>query len=215
MKASVFSPFWIAGILSLAAFPSYAQPTAIVEAVEGDGVTVQEMELLEQGAVIELPEGTSVVLGYLASCLRERIEGGKTVVGTDQSLVTGGTVTRETVQCQSASVVPAGQSGEGGALIFRGGPDKPEFPPKIRDLSPAFLVDGATGGPLVIERIDREEAPRELPGPGPLFDSLGQVPPLSRGGHYRVRIGDRETEFRIDRYSARETIPPLERLVRF
>jgi hypothetical protein len=215
MKTGIYPSALIAGAVFLFSAQAQGQPMAIVEQTTGEGVPVQVMELLEQGAVIELPAGTGVVLGYLASCLREHIEGGKVLVGSDQSLVTDGAVTRETVQCQSGSVVPSGQSGEGGALIFRGGSDAPDFPPKIRDLSPAFLVDGITGGPLVIERIDREEPAREVAGPGPLFDMLGKVPPLSRDGHYRVTVGDRQTEFKIDRYAALETIPPLERLVRF
>ena len=215
MKTSLFPALLLAATVGFAGGLAYAQPVAIVEDAQGEGVPVQIMELLEEGAVIELPKGASVVLGYLGSCLREHIAGGKAIVGADQSEVTGGEVTRETVQCQSAMASPVSQSGEAGALIFRGGPEGPDFPPKISDINPAFLLDGVTEGTLVIERIDREEAARQLAGPGPLFDMLGQAEPLSRGGHYRVRLGDRETEFKIDRYAGLTTVPALERLVRF
>jgi hypothetical protein len=215
MKTNIFSSLLIVTTVIFASDQALAQPVAIVEDAQGEGVPVQIMELLEEGAVIELPKGTSIVLGYLGSCLREHIAGGKATVGADQSEVTGGEVTRETIQCQSASASPTSQSGEAGALIFRGGPESPDFPPKISDINPAFLLDGVTEGTLIIERIDREEAVRELAGPGPLFDTLDQADPLSRGGHYRAHLGDRETEFKIDRYAGLTTVPALERLVRF
>ena len=215
MKTNVFPAILLAAAVIFSGGQAHAQPVAIVEDAQGEGVPVQIMELLEEGAVIELPGGTSIVLGYLGSCLREHIAGGKATIGTDQSEVTGGEVTRETVQCQSASASPTSQSGEAGALIFRGGTDSPDFPPNISDINPAFLLDGVTEGTLVIERIDREEAARELAGPGPLFDMLDQAEPLSRGGHYRAHLGDRETEFKIDRYAGLTTVPALERLVRF
>ncbi|MEN8197693.1 MAG: hypothetical protein ABFS30_14450, partial [Pseudomonadota bacterium] len=148
MKTSLFPALLLAATVVFAGGQAYAQPVAIVEDAQGEGVPVQIMELLEEGAVIELPEGASVVLGYLGSCLREHIAGGKAIVGADQSEVTGGEVTRETVQCQSAMASPVSQSGEAGALIFRGGPESPDFPPKISDINPAFLLDGVTEGTL-------------------------------------------------------------------
>ncbi len=215
MRTNTFPAILLATTVILTAAAAHAQPVAIVEDAQGEGVPVQIMELLEEGAVIELPDGTSIVLGYLGSCLREHIAGGKATVGADQSEVSGGEVTRETIQCQSASAAASSQSGEAGALIFRGGPDGPEFPAKISDINPAFLLDGVTEGTLIIERLDRTEATRELAGPGPLFDTLGNGEPLSRGGHYRVKLGDRETEIKIDRYAGLTTVPALERLVRF
>lgn len=215
MKKIKFPASFFAAMIIFAGSRALAQPVAIVEDAQGEGVPVQVMELLEEGAVIDLPAGASIVLGYLGSCLREHIAGGKATVGADQSEVTGGQVTRETVQCQSASASPTSQSGEAGALIFRSGPDSPEFPAKISDINPAFLLDGVTEGTLVIERLDRQEAVRELAGPGPLFDLLGRADPLSRGGHYRISLGERETEIKIDRYAGLATAPALERLVRF
>jgi len=215
MKTNILSASIFAALIIFAGSQALAQPVAIVEDAQGDGVPVQVMELLEEGVVIELPAGASIVLGYLGSCLREHIAGGKATVGADQSEVTGGQVTRETIQCQSASASASSRSGEAGALIFRGGPDSPEFPAKISDINPAFLLDGITEGTLIVERLDREEAARELAGPGPLFDLLDRAEPLSRGGHYRISLGDRETEIKIDRYAGLTTLPALERLVRF
>lgn len=214
MTKSSFIALAAAAVVAFSAH-AHARPVAIVEDASGPGITVQPMELLEEGAVIELPEGGKVVLGYLASCLREHIAGGKVIVGADQSDVEGGQVTRETVACQSASASPGAEGGQAGALIFRGGPDSPSFPPKVRDVNPAFLVDGAAGGTLVIERIDRQEPVREIPGQGPLYDTLDEGRPLSRGGHYRARLGDRQAEFKVDRYAGLSTLAPLERIVRF
>lgn len=214
MTKSGFIVLAAAAVITLSAH-AHARPVAIVEDASGPGIMVQPMELLEEGAVIELPDGGTVVLGYLASCLREHINGGKVIVGADQSDIEGGQVTRETVACQSASASEGAEGGQAGALIFRGGPDSPSFPPKVRDVNPAFLVDATDGGPLVIERIDRREPVREITGQGPLYDTVGEAEPLSRGGHYRARVGDRQTEFKVDRYAGLSTLAPLERIVRF
>ncbi len=194
-----------------------ADPTVIVEDVAGDRVSVGLMELLEPGAVIELADSESVVLGYLESCVRERITGGRVVVGEKQSTVTGGKVVRETLQCRPETAVATQATGEGAALVFRGGGDnaKPLDTARLMFRVPVFLLDGVTNVTLRIERLDRREAIRRIQVSGPVFDASGSLPPLTAGGRYRASIEGREVEFIIDRYAAMTPGPALERLVRF
>ncbi len=199
-----------------AAGAASADPTVIVEDVTGDRVSVGLMELLEPGAVIELADGESVVLGYLESCIRERITGGRVVVGEKQSTVTGGKVDRETLKCRPETAVATGATGEGAALVFRGGDKaRPADAARLMFRVPVFLMDGVTNQTLRIERLDRREAIRRIAVSGPVFDAAGSLPPLTAGGRYRASIEDRAVEFIIDRYAAMAPGPALERLVRF
>lgn len=204
-------------IVALAvASPARAEPTAIVEDVVGDGVPVELMELLEPGVVIKLSDGNSIILGYLESCIREQISGGSVVVGAEQSEVTGGEVNRETLQCKTDSGGNTGATGEGAALVFRGGDnDKPADAARLLSRVPVFLMEGVADQTLSIERIDRREAIRRIPASGPVFDAAGSLPPLTAGGRYRASIDGREVEFIIDRKAAMTPGPALERLVRF
>lgn len=196
--------------------PARAEPVAIVEEVAGDKVSVGLMELLEPGAVIELADGGSITLGYLESCVRERISGGHVVIGEKQSTVTGGKVNRETIQCRPEAAETTGATGTGAALVFRGDNEsKPAEAARLMFRVPVFLMEGVTDKTLRIERLDRREAIRRIQVSGPVFDAVGSLPPLTAGGRYRASIEDRAVEFIIDRYAAMTPGPALERLVRF
>ena len=211
----LFSAIFCITALAVAS-PARAEPTAIVEDVVGDSVPVGLMELLEPGVVIELSEGNSITLGYLESCVRERISGGRVVVGEQQSTVTGGEVNRETLLCKTETAGTRGATGEGAALVFRGDDNaKPVDATRLMFRVPVFLMQGVTNETLRIERIDRREAIRKIPVSGPVFDAAGSLPPLTAGGRYRASIEGREVEFIIDRYAAMTPGPALERLVRF
>ena len=210
----LFSAIFCITALAVAS-PARAEPTAIVENVVGDGVPVGLMELLEPGVVIELSGGNSITLGYLESCVREQITGGR-VVGEKQSEVTGGEVNRETLLCKTETAGTRGATGEGAALVFRGGDDgKPVDAARLMFRVPVFLMEGVTKETLRIERIDRREAIRNISVSGPVFDTAGSLPPLTAGGRYRASIEDREVEFIIDRHAAMAPGLALERLVRF
>lgn len=192
-----------------------AQPVAIVEDVAGTDVGVEIMEIVAQGRIIDLSPGQRVVLGYMNSCVRERIEAGHVVVGRNQSSVTGGHVEREVAECHSKGAALAIGTSEGTGLIFRGGEDdEPVREPILRYRAPVFVADGAVGATLRIERLDHQEALRNFAMPGPVMDLVGKNEPLTPGGMYRASTDGREAVFSIHRYAADVSGPVLERLVR-
>jgi hypothetical protein len=73
--------------------------SAIVESIEPPRGDVRSLDLLAAGTVIELQAGDKLVLGYLLSCTRETITGGKVTIGSDQSKVEGGQVERGKISC--------------------------------------------------------------------------------------------------------------------
>ena len=77
---------------------------AIVEDSEGNTGDVQLFDMLEVGWEIEIGAGGRLVLGYLRSCWRETIAGGRVTIGTEQSTVKLGRVFRELVECDERSL---------------------------------------------------------------------------------------------------------------
>src|SRR5205085_262867 len=74
-------------------------PTAIVESVTGSVAGAEVLDYVSPGKVIKLGGNGSIVLAYLASCLRETITGGVVIVGAEQSQVSLGEVSREKPSC--------------------------------------------------------------------------------------------------------------------
>jgi hypothetical protein len=81
---------------------------ALVENVVGAPAGVELMDYVETGKVIQLGARDGVVLSYMSSCVRETITGGTVTVGTDQSDVQGGRVTRSKVDCDGGNLVLSG-----------------------------------------------------------------------------------------------------------
>ena len=188
------------------------RPAAIVEDVAGSGLTVEVMDILAAGSVIELGPGQRLVLGYMNTCIRERIEGGSVVVGEDRSRVTGGRVTREVVACQSRGAAMAAGAGEGSGLIFRGDDSDGPRLPALRSRRPVFFAYGDTGV-LRIARLDKDETPLSIAMPEPVLDLQDQAE-LSRGGEDRAELGNRAALFSIHPEATKHAGPVLERLVR-
>ena len=97
-----------------------AEPTAIVAEIDAPRLSVSLMELLDPGKSIDLGEDGMLVLGYLHSCLQERITGGKVTIGLDHSVVKRGRVIRELVECNGGELLlTADQAARSGVLVFR------------------------------------------------------------------------------------------------
>ena len=59
------------------------QPAAIVEEIDATGATLSQFDYVVPGRVIDLEPTGTLTLGYLASCERERIQGGTVTVGLE------------------------------------------------------------------------------------------------------------------------------------
>ena len=200
-----------------------AEPAAIVEDVQGPVKDLQPFDYVVAGTRIELPARGVLVLGYLKSCARETITGGKVVIGEDQSTVEGGQVKRERVECDGGRMhLTTAQASKSGAMVFRGAP-KPTATPQpqvtVYGVSPIFTGDAAER--LEIKRLDTSgQAPLDFPlakpkaGRGLVFDLAKQNVALAPGGLYQASSGGRTVVFKVDPQAKAGAAPAVGRLVR-
>jgi hypothetical protein len=195
------------------------QPTAIVEDIQVSGATLSQFDYVAPGRVIDLGTGGTLTLGYLSSCERERIEGGKVTVGKDQSTVVGGSVKRLKIVCDGGSLqLTSEQSQQSLTVVFRDfDPTKNKNLPKPQKIlygtSPVVSI-GAAGAALTIKRLDRSEDPVVLVLDKPTVDLSTQGVALSPGGLYQAKALGRGVFFKIDP-SASSGGPVVGRLLRF
>ena len=106
---------------ALAATPALAgDAVALIESLAGQSQRVELMKYAHAGQVIRLGPDQTLVLSYRDSCVRETITGGTVTIGTDQSEVRSGEVTRMGGQCVVGRVdIRDGQVSVGGRS-FRG-----------------------------------------------------------------------------------------------
>jgi hypothetical protein len=205
-RAAAGATVAVAAVLGLLSADAAARPAVIVEDIAGvPGVEL--LDTLEPGRVLELGTGGKVTLGYLASCEREVILGGRVMIGTLRSTVEGGRLRRGPSPCTTGTT--AGGAGQGAAIVVRGGGTAPAEPASvtIRDPHPVFLVDAAAG-PLTIEPAAGGAVLQTLPVTG---RAVATAEPLAPGA-YRARLGERSLLVTIEAGRARGV---LDRLVAF
>jgi len=212
--------FLLLAVLSLLPGVSLAQqPAAIVEEIEATGATLSQFDYVVPGRVIDLGAEGTLTLGYLASCERERIRGGKVTVGQEQSTVVGGSVKRLKIVCDGGLLqLSSDQSQQSLTVVFRdfdANKDKnlPNPQSRLYSVSPVVSV-GAAGATLTIQRIDRTEQPVSLVLNAATVDLATQGIGLSPGGLYQARALGRGITFKIDP-SAGSGGPIVGRLLRF
>jgi hypothetical protein len=217
------------------------EPAAIVTEVEAGSPAVGELDLLARDLVVTLANGERIVLGYLASCVRETLAGpGRARVGERQSVLDGAVlVDRRTVDCQGTAVEGTG-SGNGAATRLRSlgrpapavaageqqlGLEPAALLPALRALrrapaavgtaphrSPALLLPD-TAVDVTLEPLDRQGKPRRLAAAaGLLVDTLGRTPPLEPG-LWRVRRGSLDLRFAVPADAGTASRPARERLL--
>jgi hypothetical protein len=196
-----------------------ADPVAIVEDVSFEKAGVNFMDYLDAGRVIQLPPGESITLGYLKSCWRETITGGRITVGAKRSAVKGGRVQREKVECDGGRAkITKAQAGKSGVMVFRKGRKAPAIPPPpperiIYGTSPFITLPG--DGRVVIERLDRRGKKYEVDISGGYADLSTMDIALRPGGLYRAQAGKKKIVFQIDRSAQPGRWPIVSRLISF
>ena len=105
----------------ISATPVAAGPlTALVEDITDGSAGVEAMDYVQPGRIIRLGTHQSMVLTYLNSCIREKIQGGIVTIGRDQSEVQSGTVERNSLPCDTGRMeLTAEIASEGAGAIFR------------------------------------------------------------------------------------------------
>lgn len=208
------------GVLAVVAFGAAAmvraaEPVAIVEAAGGVS-GLDAMMMLSQGRVIELGVGGHVEIGYLRSCWRETIDGGKVTIGAERSEVEGGRVMRELIECDGGQLALSDtQAAESGVTVFR------RVEPNgtaaaaatIFGRSPVVrLPEGASS--LTIERLDAAEPVQRIEAAARMVDLAALGLALSPGGRYRISSGTAAAEIVVDPLAESGAGPLVGRLVR-
>jgi hypothetical protein len=184
--------------------------TAIIEdAPPGSGLAA--MDYVVQGQTITLAKGEVLVVGYLSSCITETIEGGKVTIGTERSVVVGGTITRKKVDCagNNGLLLSEEQTQQSGVMISRS-----LKPLTINSLQPVFSL--SSDGTLSITRQDKSGAPIEIATAGRhIIDLAEENIVLESGALYKARLGGKDLTFRIAPGAAPGKTQLLSRLLAF
>ena len=217
MKTPTTSAVAVAGVL-ICTTPALTQaPVALVEEIRGNPAGVEFMDYVTAGTVVRLRPQELIVLGYLTSCWHETITGGTVIVGSEQSEVRGGKVTRTKVQCEGGKIsLTPEQANQSAGTSFReaGGETL-----TLYGLSPVIEAPGGTA--LLIVRLDREgeyhvaEMPGKRGTPRSFFDLASARKTLTAGGIYRASIGARQIVFKVDPGAKAVGVPIISRVLRF
>ena len=188
---------------------------ALVEEASGPFVTVQPMDLLEAGQVVDLSGGGRLVLGYLLTCTREIITGGRVTIGAQESTVEGGEHSIEDVDCDGGQAVRSNNDAQdvAGAVFRKGKARKPLPKPDwtVFGTQPIFRLSDDTRD-VSIERIDEDDDPIVLQVRGGLADTALSGAELDPGGLYAVTTGHRVHVLKVSPL-AEPQAPLLSRLV--
>jgi hypothetical protein len=219
---------WMLLVSLLCAGPASAggPVVALVEDVTGTSAGVDWMDYVEAGRVIHLDPHDSIVLGYLYSCVREKIEGGVVTVGREQSEVQSGNVERTAIACDAGHMILTAElASQSAGAIFRDlkpdrarPPSAPQF--TLYGSSPIVQVRGG-GGNVEITRLDRDGERYELTLGTPqslrnsTYDFAAAGTQLSPGGVYRATMTGQSLTFRIDPSAKPGKTPIVGRLLRF
>jgi hypothetical protein len=210
------------GLLAPVAPAAAESPVAIIEEVQGKVTGAEFMDYVTPRTVIKLGDKGSIIISYLKSCWREKIDGiGTVIVGTDESVVHLATVKGEKTDCDAAhSHATTRETSEGAATVLRSvarkdTPPKPEL--TLYGASP--LVEAKGRGTLIIERLDAggERQQIELDGNQPkgrLFDFAKANRALIPGGIYSAKFGASKIVFQVDAHAKAGATPIVGRLVR-
>jgi len=210
----------IVGLLALVGPAAAESPVAIVEEVQGKVTGAEFMDYLTPRTVIKLGANSSIVISYLKSCRREKIEGlGTVIVGTDESLVHLASIKDEKTECDASHAhATTRETGEVAATVVRSAGKKDPPKPGLTLYGASPLVQATGRGTLLIERLDvpGERQQIELNGKqlkGKFYDFAAANKALSPGGIYSAKFGSSQIRFLVDAQARPGPTPIVGRLV--
>lgn len=194
------SLIWVALFLLCISRVSSAAPVALVENISAEVKQVQLLDFLSPGDEIQLAESDEITLGYMGSCIREQIQGGKIVIGAEQSKVEEGQVSRETTQCDGGRLLLiAEQAAHSGAVAVRVAPGDTSSRLTVHDTQPLLILP--KGGKVTIKRLDvKGERHKIRTGPSKetlRLDLAKEGIELTPGGRYMVSSSGRSLVFTV------------------
>lgn len=210
------------GLLATVATAAAEQPVAIVEDIKGKVTGAELMDYLTPRTVIKLGADSSIVISYLKSCRREKIDGiGTVVVGTEESLVHLASVKDEKTDCDASHAhATTMETSEVAATVVRSlGNNNAPIKPQLTLYGASPLVQATGRGTLVVERLDvsGERQQIELDGKqskGKFYDFAAAKKALSPGGVYSAKFRSSRIVFQVDAQARPGATPMLGRLVR-
>jgi hypothetical protein len=209
--------------LSVQAVPAAAEtPVAVVEEVHGKVTGAEFMDYVTPKTVIKLGATGAIVISYLNSCRREKIDGiGTVIVGTDESIVHLANITGEKTDCDAAhSHATTRETAEVAATVVRSvGANESTAKPQLTLYGASPLIEARGRGILTIERLDvsGERQQFNLDGnqlKGRFFDFASVNKSLSPGGIYAAKFGTSKIVFQVDSRAKSGPTPIVGRLVR-
>lgn len=206
----------LGSLLFLISGITIAAPVAMVEDIEPANTKIGILDFLDAGDVIQLDAQDKLILGYLESCIRETISGGKVTIGQSQSQVDGGKVDREKTECDGGGLsLAANEAVQSGAMAFRVADSKVESELTIHDTSPILLLP--KGGKVVVKRIDqkgeRHKIRLEKSDSRVKLDLAEQGIELTPGAMYMLSNGGRNLVFTVAENSVHNPGNLLGRLI--
>ncbi|HJT11304.1 MAG TPA: hypothetical protein VJ790_01730 [Dongiaceae bacterium] len=204
----------VALIYTLFPAAASAQAVAILEEIAGASGKHEAFDELKAGERLELGANGRAVIGYLASCARETIEGGTVVIGKDQSQIQGGKVARETIPCEATQLVLAeDEAGKSATISMRPMPWERELRQVVPSQSP--LIWAGAKGQLTIKRLDAEEQQTlSLPIEDGRVDLAAHQIELVPNGFYELQAGKKRMVIKIHNNAQAGAMPAMSRLVR-
>jgi len=186
---------------------------AIVEDASPSVSAVGLFEYLSPGTELRLASEDWLVLGYLRSCKQEHITGGDITIDEEESIVTGGSVKRQIVECDGGSLqLTAEQSDRAGVAVMRKSDGAIESALTVHSLSPQFQIRG-TAEFLSLESIDRPQKIQKFKIHANRVDLAEHSIQLRKGGLYRAKAAENEIIFRVDKFARPGISPLLSRLI--
>jgi hypothetical protein len=197
-------------------------PVAIVEDVQGKVTGAEFMDYLTPKMVIKLGANSSIVISYLNSCRREKIDGiGTVIIGTDESMVHLASVKDEKTECDASHAHATTQeTSEVAATVVRSiAKNDIAIKPQLTLYGASPLVQVTGRGTLLVERLDvpGERQQIDLDGmqtKGKFYDFAVANKALSPGGIYSAKFRSSRIVFQIDARARPGTTPIVGRLVR-
>ncbi|MGD9867755.1 MAG: hypothetical protein AB7U38_07140 [Hyphomicrobiales bacterium] len=202
-------------VLTLAGASQAAEPAAIVEAVSAPSTSLKPMDFLDEGQVIQLNSDESLTLGYLSSCTRETIKGGKVTIGAAKSAVESGLRKSEEVDCDGARVVKVTTRATdvAGAVFRKGKWDEPLPKADWTSFSTSPLVRlTPEASKIRVERIDKQESAMEVAVSDGFADFAREKVTLKPSGLYEISAGNVSLILQVSPLAEKDA-PLLSRIV--
>jgi hypothetical protein len=208
--------FAIAAAVLLLSPAAWAGPVAIVEESSAGVSEVSPMDVLVEGDRFEVPPGETVTIGYFRSCTRETIGGAKVSVGKRESTVVGGSVSRDTIECNGGQLqLTEGILAQSAGAIVREEPSPAAsdgVPLRIFAVMPVLLAPGCDK--VRVDTLGSSASVGEFPMSDGYVDLRKTARALVPGQAYRASCADRSIDFVVDS-SAVDSASILGRLVAF